>query len=67
MTLLFTLIVAQALLGAFDNFWHHESRNGCRASDRPPVSSPLHAAREFLYAFCSLPSPGMSGMEYGPL
>jgi hypothetical protein len=51
MTLLFTLIVAQALLGAFDNLWHHEltERLPSKRSAAPELA--LHAAREFLYAF----------------
>jgi len=51
MTLLFTLIVVQALLGGFDNLWHHEITERLpqkRAADRELA---LHAAREFLYAY----------------
>jgi uncharacterized protein len=51
MTLLFTLIIAQALLGAFDNLWHHEitERLPSRRAAAPELA--LHAGREFLYAF----------------
>ena len=51
MTLLFSLIVAQAILGGFDNLWHHEitERLPSRRSAAPELA--LHAAREFLYAF----------------
>jgi uncharacterized protein len=51
MTILFSLIVAQAILGGFDNLWHHEitERLPSRRSAAPELA--LHAAREFLYAF----------------
>jgi len=51
MTLLFTLIVAQALLGAFDNFWHHEITERLPSKRSATRELALHAAREFLYAF----------------
>jgi MFS family permease len=51
MTLLFTLIVAQALLGAFDNFWHHEITERLPSKRSAAWELALHAAREFLYAF----------------
>jgi len=51
MTLLFNLIVAQALLGGFDNLWHHEitERLPSKRSAAPELA--LHATREFLYGF----------------
>jgi uncharacterized protein (TIGR01777 family) len=50
MTTLFTLIVAQALLGAFDNFWHHEITERLPSKRSAARELALHAAREFLYA-----------------
>jgi uncharacterized protein (TIGR01777 family) len=51
MTLLFTLIVAQALLGAFDNLWHHEITEQLARKRAAARELTLHAARELLYAF----------------
>jgi uncharacterized protein (TIGR01777 family) len=51
MTLLFTLIIAQAVLGAFDNFWHHEITERLPSKRSAARELALHAAREFLYAF----------------
>jgi uncharacterized protein len=51
MTLLFTLIIAQAVLGAFDNFWHHELTERLPSKRSAARELALHAAREFLYAF----------------
>src|SRR5229473_3819862 len=51
MTLLFTLIVVQALLGAFDNLWHHEITERLPHKRAAARELALHAAREFLYAF----------------
>src|SRR5258708_3102112 len=51
MTLLFTLIIAQALLGAFDNLWHHEITERLPSKRSAARELALHAAREFLYAF----------------
>jgi hypothetical protein len=50
MTLLFTLLSFQALLGAFDNLWHHELQAALprRAGARRELA--LHAAREAIYA-----------------
>ena len=44
------LLSIQALLGAFDNLWHHEitERLPARRSARTELA--LHTAREFLYA-----------------
>lgn len=49
MTLLFILLTVQSLLGAFDNFWHHEleARLPQRTSARHELR--LHAAREAIY------------------
>ena len=51
MTLLFSLISVQAVLGAIDNLWHHEitERLPAKRSAAPEIA--LHAVREFLYAF----------------
>jgi uncharacterized protein (TIGR01777 family) len=51
MTLLFALIIAQALLGAFDNLWHHEITERLPSKRSATRELALHAAREFLYAF----------------
>lgn len=49
MTTLFLLLSVQALMGAFDNLWHHElqARLPQRAAARHELS--LHAAREAIY------------------
>ncbi len=51
MTLLFSLITVQALMGAFDNLWHHEITERLPAKRSAAFETGLHAAREFLYAF----------------
>jgi hypothetical protein len=50
MTTVFTLLTFQALLGAFDNLWHHELQAALpqRAGARRELA--LHAAREAIYA-----------------
>jgi len=50
MTLLFTLILAQAVLGGFDNLWHHEITEKLPRKRSAAAELALHAAREFLYA-----------------
>ena len=49
MNAVFIILAAQALLGGFDNFWHHElhARLPQRASARHELA--LHAAREAIY------------------
>lgn len=49
MTVIFVLLTVQSLLGAFDNFWHHEleARLPQRQSARYELR--LHAAREAIY------------------
>lgn len=49
MTLVFTLLTLQTLLGAFDNLWHHEwhAKLPQRLSARRELA--LHAARESIY------------------
>ncbi len=49
MTLVFTVLTFQAVVGAFDNLWHHEleARLPQRASARYELR--LHAAREAIY------------------
>jgi uncharacterized protein len=48
-TLAFSILTAQALLGAFDNLWHHEleARLPSRVSARRELA--LHSVREALY------------------
>ena len=50
MKAVFAILAVQALLGGFDNFWHHElhARLPQRASARRELA--LHAAREAIYA-----------------
>lgn len=50
MQAVFSILFVQALLGAFDNLWHHElaARLPQRASARRELA--LHAAREGIYA-----------------
>ena len=50
MNAVFAILALQAVLGAFDNFWHHElsARLPSRASARWELS--LHAMREAIYA-----------------
>lgn len=49
MNAFYSLLLAQALLGAFDNLWHHEL--GARLPQRPSARRELalHAAREAIY------------------
>jgi uncharacterized protein len=51
MTLLFALIVVQALLGGFDNLWHHEITERLPQKRAAARELALHSAREFLYAY----------------
>jgi uncharacterized protein (TIGR01777 family) len=51
MSVFFTLITIQALLGALDNLWHHEITERLPAKRAAATELSLHAAREFLYAF----------------
>lgn len=51
MTIAFALITVQALLGAFDNLWHHEITERLPARRAAQSELTLHAAREGLYAF----------------
>jgi uncharacterized protein len=51
MSLLFTLIVVQALLGGFDNLWHHEITERLPHKRAAARELTLHAVREFLYAY----------------
>ncbi len=51
MSLLYTLMVVQALLGAFDNLWHHEITEQLPSKRSAAPELALHAAREFLYGF----------------
>jgi uncharacterized protein (TIGR01777 family) len=51
MSLFFTLITVQALLGALDNLWHHEITERLPAKRAASLELSLHAGREFLYAF----------------
>lgn len=48
---LFALITTQALLGAFDNLWHHEITERLPARRSAAGELALHSARELIYAF----------------
>src|SRR5581483_3860697 len=50
MNLLFALITAQAVMGAFDNLWHHEIKERLPAKRSAAGETALHSVREFLYA-----------------
>lgn len=50
MTLVFTLLSIQALLGAFDNFWHHELHAALPSRPSARRELALHAWREACYA-----------------
>jgi uncharacterized protein (TIGR01777 family) len=54
MTLVFSLLTFQTLLGALDTFWNHEyvARLPSRRAARTELA--LHAAREFVYVFLFL-------------
>ena len=54
MTLVFSLLTVQTLLGALDTLWNHEiaERLPGRRAARHELA--LHAAREFIYAFLFL-------------
>ena len=54
MNAVFAILAVQALLGGFDNFWHHElhARLPQRASARHELA--LHAAREAVYGIVFL-------------
>jgi uncharacterized protein (TIGR01777 family) len=61
MNAVFSVLFAQALLGAFDNLWHHElgARLPQRASARLELR--LHAAREAIYGALFL---GLAWLEF---
>ena len=50
MTLVFNLLSAQALLGAFDNLWHHEIKERLPSRRSAAGELALHTARELIYA-----------------
>jgi len=54
MSVPFTLITIQALLGGIDNLWHHEITERLPARRAAAGELALHAVREFLYAFIFL-------------
>lgn len=51
MNVLLALLTAQALLGATDNFWHHEFKERLPAKRSAASELTLHAIREFIYAY----------------
>jgi uncharacterized protein (TIGR01777 family) len=54
MSVPFTLMTIQALLGGIDNLWHHEITERLPARRAAATELSLHALREFLYAFIFL-------------
>lgn len=50
MTVLFIVLTIQIVLGAFDNFWHHEFTQRLPAHRSARGEIALHATREFIYA-----------------
>ena len=50
MTAVFAILTAQALLGGFDNFWHHELEAKLPQRISARYELVLHAAREAIYA-----------------
>jgi uncharacterized protein (TIGR01777 family) len=51
MTLVFSLLTVQTLLGALDTFWNHEFAERLPARRAARHELALHAAREFIYGF----------------
>ncbi len=51
MNTLFALLTLQAVMGAFDNLWHHEITERLPTRRSARVELALHAAREGLYGF----------------
>ena len=54
MTLVFSLLTFQTLLGALDTFWNHEYQEKLPSRRGARVELALHAAREFVYVFLFL-------------
>jgi uncharacterized protein (TIGR01777 family) len=54
MTLVFSLLTVQTLLGALDTLWNHEIAERLPARRSARYEQALHAAREFIYAFLFL-------------
>lgn len=50
MSTVFWLITIQAILGAIDNFWHHEITEKLPTKRSASAELGLHAAREFIYS-----------------
>lgn len=50
MLLVLSLLVAQGVMGAFDNFWHHEITEALPSKPSARKELMLHSAREFIYA-----------------
>ena len=49
MTLFFTLLIVQTVLGGFDNLWHHEITERLPAKRSAARELTLHAVRELIY------------------
>jgi uncharacterized protein (TIGR01777 family) len=51
MNAVFSILFVQALMGAFDNFWHHEIKAKLPQRFSARYELALHSAREAIYAF----------------
>ena len=65
MTLVFSLLTVQTLLGALDTLWNHELVERLPSRRAARVELALHAAREFVYVFLFLAWPGANGTARG--
>lgn len=54
MELVLSLLVVQGLMGAFDNFWHHEITEALPSKPSARGELALHTVREFLYGLIFL-------------
>jgi hypothetical protein len=66
MTLVFSLLTVQTLLGALDTLWNHELVERLPSRRAARVELALHAAREFVYVFLFLGLAWRAGMARGP-
>ena len=54
MELVLSLLVIQGVMGAFDNFWHHEITEALPSKPSARGELALHTIREFLYGIIFL-------------
>jgi hypothetical protein len=65
MTLVFSLLTVQTLLGALDTIWNHEIAERLPGRRAARHEQALHAGREFIYAFLFLALAGANGTAHG--